>query len=560
MKKWFVLALLAGCSSSGSTEHLDGTPDAAFDGSRDAGDSGAVGPTYHADIRPLVENHCAGCHNPGEIGGFEFDTLDKVRTQSALMYAAMASGSMPPYPASAECNTYRDERRLAEGDLAMFKAWMDADMPEGLSASYVAPQVKRVDLGTPDIAARPYGEYTPTVVGGDEYRCFLLDAEFDQDVYVNAVDVDPGSKAVVHHANLFLVNPTNAQRVQALEDADDQPGYPCFGSPGVNTINLIGSWVPGLGAIELPPQSGVRIRKGSRIVMQTHFNTVYAQSEPVSPTFKMYTLDAPPKQLVRAMPFANLSFEVPAGQSESVHTEVFRNLSDKTWKVLGSAAHLHMLASSVRVDVLRANNGGEACVLDIPSWDFNWQLAYMFPDGQSMEVAPGDAVRLTCVFDNSPQNQPVVDGQPKQPQDVRWGGGTFDEMCLNFLIVAEEFDPATLENGALCESFLSCRDTCDDPFGVGCVFNCGAQELDCGECLLSGAQRCATRYCAAELREALPCLYNCAQGAQSGGDIDACLVEQCPSERDALNACMRPRIEVGSCDADLANCNVSFAN
>ncbi len=534
--------------------------DAASVGGSDQGMDAAVEgpPTYHRDIRPLVEVNCIGCHTEGGIGPFEFQTYENVKRNSTLMLAAIESGDMPPWPADTDCRTYKDQRILEETEIQLVRDWIAAEMPEGDEADFVSVRAPAVDRGPADLVAKTSGPFEPTVESGDQYRCFLLDAEFEEDTWVTGVDVAPGNSQLVHHANMFLINPTNADRVQVLEDRDAEAGYSCFGDPGVSTINLIGSWVPGLEPIQLPENSAVRVRAGSRIIMQTHFNSVYAENAPVESEFHMWTRDTPPDYVVRAMPFANLNFEVAAGDPESVHVEEFENLSSEPWQVLGSAAHLHLLASRVKVEVIKRRTDEEMCVLDIPNWDFDWQMAYFFPDDQWLTVEPGDKVRLTCAYDNSVENQPIVDGQRRTPQDVSWGGGTFDEMCLNFLIVAEEFDPETLVQGELCDQFKTCRDTCDDPFGVGCVFNCGAEEFDCGECLLGGAQRCARRFCDDELDAALPCLYNCAQGAQAGGDIDACLIERCPTERDDLNTCMRPRIEGGFCNDNLSSCNVEF--
>jgi hypothetical protein len=169
---------------------------------------------------------------------------------------------------------------------------------------------------------------------------------------------------------------------------------------------------------------------------------------------------------------------------------------------------------------------------------------------------PGENVRLTCTFDNSPQNQPIIDGERVEPQEVRWGGETFDEMCIAFMIIAEPYSPPP--EGDLCDPFKTCRVDCDDQYSVGCVFNCAVEEITCGECLVFAAQDCAARHCPQELRDSAGCLLQCAQGAQAGGDIDQCLIDTCPEDRDALETCMRPALETGLCNEDLRACNVEL--
>jgi hypothetical protein len=50
-----------------------------------------------------------------------------------------------------------------------------------------------------------------------------------------------------------------------------------------------------------------------------------------------------------------------------------------------------------------------------------------------LELRAGDTVRLTCRWDNSAANQPIVDGVQQQPREVRWGESSLDEMCLGGL-------------------------------------------------------------------------------------------------------------------------------
>ena len=124
------------------------------------------------------------------------------------------------------------------------------------------------------------------------------------------------------------------------------------------------------------------------------------------------------------------------------------------------------------------------------------------------------------------------------------------------MIVAEPYEEPG--GGDLCDEFRTCRNGCDDPFGIGCVFNCAVEEITCGECLVFAAQDCGARHCPNELRAASPCLLQCAQGAQAGGDVDQCLRDTCPDERDELAGCMRPALETGLCNEDLRECNVEL--
>ena len=515
----------------------------------------AEGISYYSEIQPIMAQHCTGCHYPGQGAPIDLHNFEALREVSNLALANMETGNMPPWTPDPECREFMHQRVMPAEDIELFRQWIEEGMPEGTPPEgfeEFAPE----PVPEPDIrAAISNPPYNPRPDISDEYRCFLLDQEFDRETFVTGTHVETDGAEVIHHANIFLVTPYHIDTVEALEASSEEPGYPCFGDPGFASINVVGAWVPGAEPIFLPEDSAVVIPEGSRLVMQTHFNTVFAEPEPVAPEVTLYTRDDPPSFRIRGMPFANMDLNIPAGESEAIHIQDYFNSSEESWIVLGVAPHLHNLATRVTLEVLH-DDDEKTCLIDIPDWDFNWQQTYHFHDDDWVSIEPGEGLRMTCIFDNSASNQSVIDGVPQEPKDVYWGGRSEDEMCMAFLVVSEPYSPPT--DGELCDEFVECRLDCDDPFAIGCIFNCGAVEMDCGVCLLQGAQQCANRHCPAELDAAQSCLVACGLGAQSGGDMDGCLQADCPEEADALEVCLRPQIETGQCNQDVQSCNVEF--
>jgi hypothetical protein len=102
------------------------------------------------------------------------------------------------------------------------------------------------------------------------------------------------------------------------------------------------------------------------------------------------------------------------------------------YTIHGIGLHMHTLGTRGRLFVRRAS-GTDDCALEIPRWDFDWQLGYRL--AEPIHVDPADTLHIECEWDNSPGNQPIVDGQPMEPRDVNWGEDTFDEMCLGLVYV-----------------------------------------------------------------------------------------------------------------------------
>ena len=55
-----------------------------------------------------------------------------------------------------------------------------------------------------------------------------------------------------------------------------------------------------------------------------------------------------------------------------------------------------------------------------------------------MALYQGDTIRITCTWDNSYDNQPIGwDGEQQESRTIRWGDGTFDEMCLGGVTITD---------------------------------------------------------------------------------------------------------------------------
>jgi hypothetical protein len=113
--------------------------------------------------------------------------------------------------------------------------------------------------------------------------------------------------------------------------------------------------------------------------------------------------------------------KIPAGEAQSVQVREYRIPQDST--VVGLAHHMHTLGSSIKAELVR--EGQAECLVDIPRWDFNWQLVYTLK--QPLEVKRGSRLVVNAVYDNSTEN-PNNPNDPPRP--ITWGEETTDEMAL----------------------------------------------------------------------------------------------------------------------------------
>jgi hypothetical protein len=72
-------------------------------------------------------------------------------------------------------------------------------------------------------------------------------------------------------------------------------------------------------------------------------------------------------------------------------------------------------------------DGRAETLLDIPRYDFNWQLRYELAAPRRLPA--GSTLKITAVFDNSAGNP----ANPDPGATVRWGQQTFQEMMIGYV-------------------------------------------------------------------------------------------------------------------------------
>ena len=92
----------------------------------------ATPPTYHQDVRPILDRHCTACHTPGGPAPMPLDSLEAVRDAGDRLLRAIQADRMPPWHAAGAMEhlvmdrlTFRDrhaienwlrgEQRVGEG-------------------------------------------------------------------------------------------------------------------------------------------------------------------------------------------------------------------------------------------------------------------------------------------------------------------------------------------------------------------------------------------------------------------------------------------------------------
>jgi len=89
-------------------------------------------------------------------------------------------------------------------------------------------------------------------------------------------------------------------------------------------------------------------------------------------------------------------------------------------QVLAVFGHMHEIGVTYRM-TLNPGKPDERIILDIPHWDFAWQMN--FQPAEPLLLKKGDTIKVDCMWDS----HLIKNG----PRWVTWSEGTEDEMCYS---------------------------------------------------------------------------------------------------------------------------------
>lgn len=376
-------------------------------------------PTYYKDVAPIIAENCLQCHMEGKIGPFLLDSYENVTIFGQAVADSVTSRRMPPYLAdnSGDCQTYLDATWLTAEEIQTINDWVDGGMPEGDSS--LAGPLPEEEPSLDATHSLTFDVYEANfATSADDYRCFIVDPELEEDAYLTAFEVLPSNKEIAHHMILYSPVSDNAvQQAIAMDAADSGQGYSCYGGANVDSY-MVAPWAPGKSIWRYPQSTGIKLKANTPLIIQMHYSN--ASEDTLDSTTVNLKVESQVEKELFSDFYINGSIEIPGNTVDHVEskTRSVRSITgrDQPIELFSVAPHMHKIGTSEYASLIEPN-GEETCLIDVPRWDFNWQLSYSFE--QSMILQPDDRIFMECVFDST-----GVSGT------TYWGDGTGDEMCL----------------------------------------------------------------------------------------------------------------------------------
>jgi mono/diheme cytochrome c family protein len=361
--------------------------------------------TYSKQVARIFQNRCVECHRPGEVAPFSMTSYDEVVGWAETIREVVDQGRMPPWFADPKYGHFINDARLSDEEKQQIATWVENGCPRGDTKDLPEPRkfVEGWQMGEPDqIIYMRDQPFTVPADGTVEYQFYTVDPGWTTDRWIQATESRPGNRAVVHHIIVF---------VQAKD------GGPAFTTGG------IGGYAPGMTPNICPPATAIHVPANSKLVFQLHYTANGTQQDDRSMMGVRFADPRSVKKRVNGGLVGNMAFKIPPGEPN--YEVKAGHLFLKDTLLLSLTPHMHMRGRSFKYEA-EYPDGTTEVLLDLPNYDFNWQLRYMLAEPKLMPK--GAKLNCTAHFDNSADNL----SNPDPTKAVTFGEQTWEEMMFGF--------------------------------------------------------------------------------------------------------------------------------
>jgi hypothetical protein len=443
--------------------------------------------TFAKDVLPILQKNCQSCHRPGQVAPMSLLTYQDARPWAKAIKVAVAARKMPPWFADPSYGHFVNDRSLNQNEIATLVKWADTGAAEGNPKDGPAPVQWPNDgwVIPPELVMNLPPHEVPAK-GVLEWELVAFPAPFKSDAWITSMEILPGDASVVHHICFSFEKhkPTTVyNRYEWVQVPRDETGNPTPGNTGFGRLpNMIiatrdvGSsevklrqgdptlrqsldfcYLPGAGPDDYRLwNAGKFVPAGSDIVVSIHYTangkdvmdrtkigfTVAKTPPPNKFLVQGSGEDAPviaPTPANDRSLFAasyNPEFKIPPNDGDYLAPPMDITFL-KDVQIVRLRPHAHVRGKSAQYKVTYPD-GRQEIVLNVPSYDFNWQLSY----GTSLKLPRGTRMHFEFRYDNSANNK----YNPDPSRTVYQGFQSWEEMMAPNLgfVLARDADVAGL--------------------------------------------------------------------------------------------------------------------
>ncbi len=413
--------------------------------------------TYSKDVAPILYKNCVMCHRPNDIAPMSLLTYEEVLPFAGLIRQSVDQRKMPPWHADPSVGEFMNDARLGDADIAIIDEWVKGGMKKGDPKDTPPAPVFEPGWHIKSDVIFTIPEFLVPKTAQDDYEYIYVPTNFTEDKWIQAGEVLPGDRRVVHHATVSVIDQAEYAKHLAehakenagvdeyhyrtgkvlhlrpdapvIDDgcsAPDGGGNPGHSSGYWNVVPAI--YLPGHMPEVRPPGYALRIPAGAYLQFQVHYSNHHGLDVKDRTSVGLVFAKEPVEHEVAQYEIWNNMFRIPPNDGSHRVTSCFTLPKDVI--AVAYTAHMHFRGKSMTTKAIYPD-GREEALLDVPRYDFRWQETYFLK--KQFLLPKGTKLMTVAYFDNS-KNNPL---NPDPSKAVRWGEPSDEEMMGFWLQFAD---------------------------------------------------------------------------------------------------------------------------
>ncbi len=367
--------------------------------------------TYNEDVFTVVRERCGACHVAGGVAPMSLMTHQESVPWGESIRAELIGGHMPPWRVESAAARFRNASGLTARELNILLTWVTGGTPLG-RLDMPPPAVATAtgwSGGVPDVVLQPEEPFT---LGADRQQAtatFALKTSFTETRWLRAVDVLPGTAAMVRRASASIQPSTTRSAEAGTARASAAPV----------AQRVVALWLPGERLIALEPGSAFELPPGAVLSLQVEYRKTWehehtAMSDRSQVGLYFATAPAMP---VRALTLAaSEAAPVAAAPRQAATADVvaFSRVIDGDFQALAIYPDAALEEAGVRVSAVRPDGSIEELIAFHPP--AGWQRRYWFT--APVALPRGTRIDVRATFnDTAALLPPGATPRPRQPAD-----------------------------------------------------------------------------------------------------------------------------------------------
>jgi len=216
--------------------------------------------TYNEDVFPILRDRCGRCHVSEGVAPMSLMTYKDAYPWSESLRAELVTGHMPPWHVLDDIGAFKNAPTITAPEIDKILTWASGGYPEGnpLNPPPDVTVPRKWSLGQPDLVLEPSSSYTMAADQSEATTEFSLATGTTGPKWVRAVDLLPGTPAIVRNATV-IVKAISSDRASADTTA----------------ARVLSVWVPGDDPIVTNRGAAFQLPAGAELVVRIHYRKTY---------------------------------------------------------------------------------------------------------------------------------------------------------------------------------------------------------------------------------------------------------------------------------------------